>query len=287
MPGLLPGIELAFGVVGSEQAQHTMLVLHGLTESAAMTADLVDGLARDGARVITLDLRGHGRSGHARRYRHSDYAADVAMVVERVTSKPVAVFGHSLGGVVAVSLAQSRPELVSGLVLGDPPLYEGDPAVRAQGHASRQHPERVAQIRRWQTAGVPRQQVVAELSGRPSPHEGLSLGQLLPAADLDAWTDALLACDPAALDASITGDLWFDFDPDALHCPAYVLQADPACGAVLRPEHARRLVEASPTARVVRVPGVSHWLYLEPDGHAETLRRMREIATALGPARRG
>jgi pimeloyl-ACP methyl ester carboxylesterase len=53
---------------------------------------------------MILDLRGHGRSGHARPYGYAIYAADVAAAVggqdERVT-----VVGHCMGGVVGMALA--------------------------------------------------------------------------------------------------------------------------------------------------------------------------------------
>jgi pimeloyl-ACP methyl ester carboxylesterase len=49
------------------------------------------------------DLRGHGRSPHARHYAPAHYAADVANLIE--PNESVHVVGHSLGGAVALLLA--------------------------------------------------------------------------------------------------------------------------------------------------------------------------------------
>ena len=72
-------------------------------------------------RVIVPDLRGHGRSSvPADGYAPPRFAADLAHLLERLDVGPVVAIGHSLGTVVATTLAVERPELVSALVLSDP-----------------------------------------------------------------------------------------------------------------------------------------------------------------------
>lgn len=89
------------------------------------------GLSFDGHRVITVDLRGHGRSPVLRRgYRPADYAADLAMLVDRMNLGPVVAVGHSMGGQIVAELALERPELVSAVVAVDP-AYGADEAEAA------------------------------------------------------------------------------------------------------------------------------------------------------------
>lgn len=77
-----------------------LLALHGLGATGAVWEGLV---ARWPGRWIVPDLPGHGRSAPLSRYSFGALAAAVAPVVPVRT--PVAVLGHSLGGVVALTLA--------------------------------------------------------------------------------------------------------------------------------------------------------------------------------------
>lgn len=73
--------------------------------------------------VVLLDQRGHGRSAAPEvGYELPDLAADAAGLLAALDLAPVAVVGHSLGARVALTLAATQPELVSRLVLEDPPL---------------------------------------------------------------------------------------------------------------------------------------------------------------------
>lgn len=72
-------------------------------------------------RVIAVDLRGHGRSSvPADGYTPRLFAADLTRLLERLDTAPVVAMGHSLGTVVASTLAVEHPELVSALILVDP-----------------------------------------------------------------------------------------------------------------------------------------------------------------------
>src|SRR5437773_2676958 len=90
-----------------------------------------NGLSFDGHRVITVDLRGHGRSPVLRHgYRPADYAVDLAMLVDRMSLGPVVAVGHSMGGQIVVELALERPDLVAAVVVIDP-AYGADEAEAA------------------------------------------------------------------------------------------------------------------------------------------------------------
>ncbi|NIH87614.1 alpha/beta fold hydrolase [Amycolatopsis granulosa] len=77
-----------------------LLVLHGLGATGAVWDGVV---TRWPGRWIAPDLPGHGRSEPLPRYSFGALAAAVAPLVPSRT--PVAVLGHSLGGVVALTLA--------------------------------------------------------------------------------------------------------------------------------------------------------------------------------------
>lgn len=72
--------------------------------------------------VYALDFRGHGRSEWSDDgYTVKNYTEDVVSFIDGVIGEPPIVFGHSLGGMVGISVAaQSR---LRGLIIGDSPLY--------------------------------------------------------------------------------------------------------------------------------------------------------------------
>lgn len=95
-----------------------VLFLHGLGSSSADWAMQVPAFA-ERYRVLTLDLRGHGRSraGPRRGFTVDALARDVAGTLARLGEAPVHAIGLSLGGCVALALALERPEMVRSLVL--------------------------------------------------------------------------------------------------------------------------------------------------------------------------
>lgn len=98
-------------------AGRPLLLLHGLGGSTGNWVELLPDLV-ERYRVIAVELPGHaGSGGLARGATTADFAAAAASVLEAEGGEPVLVAGHSFGGLVALRLAQSRPELVRGLLL--------------------------------------------------------------------------------------------------------------------------------------------------------------------------
>lgn len=97
-----------------------LLLLHGLGGSAANWVELMPQLL-ERFRVVAVDLPGHAGSGRLPPGSGiGDFAAVAADVLAAETAGPALVAGHSLGGHIALRLAQSRPDLVRGLLLASP-----------------------------------------------------------------------------------------------------------------------------------------------------------------------
>jgi pimeloyl-ACP methyl ester carboxylesterase len=70
--------------------------------------------------IFAPDLRGHGKSGHVSRgYHGTKYSEDIASFLRERVQAPAILFGHSLGGMVAMWVAAHHSELVRALILGD------------------------------------------------------------------------------------------------------------------------------------------------------------------------
>ncbi|MDP6822176.1 MAG: alpha/beta fold hydrolase [Dehalococcoidia bacterium] len=75
-----------------------------------------------GWHIYAIDHAGHGLSGDRRgTYRLADFADDMAEFIESVAGSSVAYFGASLGALVGMMVAGTRPNLIKTMVLGDAP----------------------------------------------------------------------------------------------------------------------------------------------------------------------
>lgn len=106
------GTTLGWSRTGSGDS---VVLVHGITESAASWAPVVERLA-DSNDVITLDLRGHGESGTALTYDLASMAGDVLAVVDAAALDRPHLVGHSLGGAVVTAAGAARPAAVTSIV---------------------------------------------------------------------------------------------------------------------------------------------------------------------------
>lgn len=119
----MTALELAYDGFGERGAP--VVILHGLLGSARNWTGVARQLATR-HRVLTLDLRNHGRSPWAETMSFDEMAGDVAALIERQGLEDSTLIGHSLGGKVAMRLALTRGELVARLIVVDvaPVTYE-------------------------------------------------------------------------------------------------------------------------------------------------------------------
>jgi esterase len=95
-----------------------LLLIHGLFGSGE-NLGMIARLLADRFRVINIDLRNHGRSGHSDALSYPLMAADLIETMDALGLDTAAVLGHSMGGKAAMQLALSYPDRVSKLVLAD------------------------------------------------------------------------------------------------------------------------------------------------------------------------
>lgn len=98
-----------------------VVLVHGYGEHSGRYAPVAEVLTGAGLRVASLDLRGHGRSLGLRRGDIDDFDTlvdDVSAYVDHVrTDRPLFVYGHSMGGLATVRLAERDDSRFAGLVI--------------------------------------------------------------------------------------------------------------------------------------------------------------------------
>ncbi len=259
----------------------TVVFVHGVCLSHRSWDPFVTPLVDDGARVVRVDLRGHGESDRSPgAYDLEGYVGDVVAVLDHL-DRPVVLVGHSLGGVTAAAVAQRRPGRVTQLVLEDPALALARPADAPPAGPLL---DLFRLIRRaapsLQASDTTEAQLAARLAGAPTPF-GVPAAERYEPDAMHAWAHGQLHLDVRVLDPIIDPpphNLGPAFDIDAgLAVPTHVLAADlDAPNRVTSREDERRL-GASPDVRFERVAGAGHNLHDEPAGRARLLEVLREV----------
>jgi pimeloyl-ACP methyl ester carboxylesterase len=122
----MPSVELAFDDVGHGPA---VVLIHGHPFNRSMWREQQQPLADAGFRVVTPDLRGYGASPvESGTVTMAELAGDVDHLLTSLSIDAVAVVGLSMGGLVAMELATTRPQVWAlGLVATTAePVTEGE-----------------------------------------------------------------------------------------------------------------------------------------------------------------
>ena len=93
-----------------------LVLVHGAGGSHETWTRQLEALADD-ARVVALDLPGHGASPGDGRRTVPEYAGIVRAFVAVLGAGPVVLGGHSMGGAITQTVALTAPELLRGVVL--------------------------------------------------------------------------------------------------------------------------------------------------------------------------
>jgi pimeloyl-ACP methyl ester carboxylesterase len=210
------GVSVRYFTGGSGEP---LLLLHGLGGSAANWVELLPALT-ERFRVLAPDLPGHaGSAPLPRGAGMTDFARVAADLLEAEEVSSALVGGHSFGGLVALRLAQHRPELVSGLLLAAPA------GIRSATRFAQAAVLTVLTVRpgRW----------VAPLRFRYAERTWYRRAVFRPwfVADADVLsagaTHGLLAGIPEHADVKVAGRAMVADDPrvglDAVRCPVVVL----------------------------------------------------------------
>jgi lipase len=94
--------------------------IHGLAQHGGVFEDLGQRLAEDGRRTVSVDLRGHGGSGHEPPWNLDTHVDDLLETLDAEGIAAAPLIGHSFGAAVAAALAAREPARVRSLLLLDP-----------------------------------------------------------------------------------------------------------------------------------------------------------------------
>jgi len=255
-----------------------LALLHAATRDRHDFGALLGALPDSGANALTLDLVGHGDAPRAPRYRIVDFAAAVECTLDAALGAERAVlFGHSLGGLVAIAIAARRPDRIAALVLEEPPVF-GSMMPRLAESSFYRGFAALKSLMIGDAAGWTAAEWEREVAGWPSGHGRTSLADVLGADGVAMRARQLARFDPLVLDALMAGDLHADFDIaaalSALQCPALILAGETARNSALSDDDVARIEGIAPVS-VERVPGEGHFIHETlPAPCADAVRRL-------------
>ena len=94
-------------------SKQVLLWFHGNAENIGDGLDHLRALAKIGVNILAVDYRGYGKSegkpDEAGVYQDADAAYDYLIKQRHFRAEDIIIYGHSLGGAVAVNLASRRP----------------------------------------------------------------------------------------------------------------------------------------------------------------------------------
>lgn len=243
-----------------------LLLIHGLGRRWQVFLNLIPSLSLRW-HIYAVDLRGHGKSTHVPRgYRGPQYAEDVRAFLDQVVGEPAVVFGHSLGGLVALWIAAHDPELVRALIVGDsvfspdalrrsmyPALFSGLRDVATRGGSIEEIAHALGQIK-IRVPELEEEVMIADLPGNDEAY-------------LCWWARCVSQVDPDAYAMTLDGTSMEEWDAvkvlSAISCPTLLLQASPQLGGLMSDVDVLLALRLLPHPAHVKFETLGHALYMQ------------------------
>jgi len=247
------------------KGQHTIVLVHCWAGNLGFWREQVPALA-DKARLVLIDLPGHGQSDKPHRAYTMDFFAEAVLTVMRDAHVDKAtLIGHSMGVPVICRVYQRAPARVAALV-----------AVDGMMRRPKMTPEQVEQF-------------VGRFRGpdyRENTRQGM--GMLFPVPGTEALRDRvineMLETPQNVMVGAMDGMFGAnqpDWDPEHVSVPVLVINAP---NPMWTDEYRDYLRSLSPQTDYRAIEGVGHWLMLEkPAEFNTTLTEMLRKFALLDP----
>jgi len=222
-----------------------LVLQHGFSDNGLCWVPTAQELAED-YDIIMPDARGHGRSARLTPGADLDQAADLAALLRGLHVEQAVVAGSSMGAKIVAELAARFPELVTAIILEDPPWYLRPPQPEQGPQGT---PEESSQ-NQWFISLQDKslEQVMAECRQEhptwPEPY-------------VRAWCQGKQELALNALPILGWVPRWQESVP-AIRCPALLITADASLGGLVTPEVQRQVTNMNLNFRAVNFPGVGH-----------------------------
>ncbi len=243
-----------------------LVLLHGLSRDYRSFSVLLPELSHR-FHIFVLDLRGHGRTDHAPgSYRISEFAEDVTEFVRTRFPSGAAIFGHSLGAMVAMHVAASGNCVVKALILGDTMITPENFRRSLYAPLFRQLYELLQHTQSHAALAAAMGKILIPVPGLNEPVRIEELPGNTSEA-LAEWAHCALQTDPDAIAMTVDGRAFEDWKPHEIlpriSCPTLLLQGNPELDALLSDDDVKLALRLLPNARHIQFPLLGHALFMQ------------------------
>ncbi len=249
------GVKLFYEEAGRDSDAAPLLLVHGWTCAHAHFDPQAAHFA-PGRRVVSVDLRGHGASDVTGPFTIEQFADDMAWLCGALDLRRPVVIGHSMGGMIAVQMAATRPDVVRAAVALDSPFAPAGSMAEVIESltASLSGPDHLA---------ARRAMIDAMFGPHDDPQRAAEVAAVMLATPRDVTIEAI---------ASVLG---WDGEGALRSSTVPVLTVAAAAGS---PMDASRLVADCPHLSVGQTVGAGHFIQLEvPDQVNAMLERFLKM----------
>ena len=120
--------EMSYIDTGSVSSNSEILLIHGWCSNKYHWKPQIEHFSNQ-YRVVAMDLRGHGLSTAPESgYSFQQFAEDIEILINHLNMSNPIVFGHSMGGAVAIYLTSLLQNSARGLIMVDGSIHIAEPA---------------------------------------------------------------------------------------------------------------------------------------------------------------
>lgn len=241
-------------------ARLPVIAIHGLTRNSADFGIIAPLIAQSGRRVLSVDVRGRGRSDRApdpMAYQPDTYAKDVQALLDQLGIARAVFLGTSMGGLITMTLAAQRPKAVAAAILNDI-----GPAVSPEGLARiATYSGQPVEIASWADATTYARRINAIAFPHYTDADWDAFARRVFREDADG--SIALDYDPdismpirAAGAKALVPNLWPMFRRLARKRPTLLIRGETS--DLLGPDIAARMRKVAPEMAYAEIPGIGH-----------------------------
>jgi N-formylmaleamate deformylase len=239
------GVHLHYNRTGG--AKPPLVLAHGFSDDGLCWTPVARALEHE-YDVIMVDARGHGLSQAPEEgYGNAEQVADLAGAIAALGLQRPIVLGHSMGAATALLLAGTYPDLPGAILLEDPParwMPAASAALQPQEQWRAQQRERLTALQQQTRPEL----IAMQRAATPSWSED----------ELGPWADAKLRFNLNALNRGDLAPSEWQATLRQITCPALLITADPARGAIVTAAAAEALQGLIPQLHVAQVDDAGH-----------------------------